>query len=120
MNDSPQAATAEAPLPDLTGIEECFHPVVTQYGRPLFAFVLNSQLAQQAASVLMEQAQKHHSHAAIKAVQIIAGSLNDLSQSYATLAGWTPELFAQCSRDIERAYAAKIVVPPAIIVPGSH
>lgn len=120
MNDLSQAASAEAPLPDLAGIEECFYPVVTQYGRPLFSFVLNAQLAQQAVNELMQLAQKHGSNRGVKAVQILAGVVNETSAAYTTLAEWSPELCAQCARDIERAYANKIIVPGSSIILGGH
>lgn len=120
MNDSPQAASVEAPSPDLSGIEECFHPVVLQYGRELFAFVYNMQMGQQAANVLATLAQHSRNGQVLKAVQVLASVISEMADRYVERTEWTPELIAQCSRDAEQAFASKLVVPPAIIVPRSH
>ena len=121
MNDLPEIAAsplngAEVPPVDLTGIESCFHPVVTQYGRPMFSLVMNATLAQQGIGVLAGLADKHRSNHGAKAVQIVASVINLISQDYSAAKGWTNEELAQCARDIERAYASKIVVPGSSIL----
>ena len=121
MNDATKvnATHTNGALPpevDLTGIEACFHPVVIQYGRPMFSLVMNATMAQQAIGVLGGLADKHRSNHGMKAVQIIASVVNMVSQDYSVAKGWPPELLAQCARDIERAYATKIVVPGSSII----
>jgi hypothetical protein len=123
MNDLPEVAASAAPLNgaqppeyDLTGIESCFHPVVMQYGRPMFSLVMNATLAQQGAAVLAGLVDKHRSNHGVKAVQIVVSVINVISKDYSDLRGWTQEQLAQCARDIERAYATKIVVPGSAII----
>lgn len=122
MNDATEATAAtplngaEVPPVDLSGIESCFHPVVTQYGRPMFALVMNATLGQQGIGVLAQLVDRHRSNHGAKAIQMVAATINLISQDYALARGWSPELLAQCSRDIERAYASKIVVPGSSII----
>jgi hypothetical protein len=107
---------AEVPPVDLSGIKPCFHPVVTQYGRPMFSLVMNATMAQQGIGVLAQLVDKHHSKHGAKAVQILASVINQISQDYSMAQGWTTGELAQCARDIERAYATKIVVPGSSII----
>lgn len=107
---------AEQPPVDLAGIEACFHPVVTQYGRPMFSLVMNATLAQQGVGVLAGLVDRHRSNHGAKALGIIATTINMISQDYSQAKGWTPAELAQCARDIERAYASKIVVPGSSII----
>lgn len=121
MNEIPEVFAAppnrvEAPPTDLSDIEPCFHPVVTQYGRAMFALVMNATLAQQGISVLARLVDKHRSNHGAKAVQIVANTINIISQNYLIAKEWSPELLAQCSRDIERAYTTKIVMPGSSII----
>ena len=70
------------PEESLADIEECFHPVVRQYGRAMFAVVINAGMAQQATQVLAQVLQNQHSKHGLHAVSMLANAFNQLSNAY--------------------------------------
>lgn len=85
-------------------IDECFRPVVRQYGRPMFALVMNVGLATQAAQVLGAQADKRQSRALSEAAMMMCQAFNTVSSALAALQGWTEEELTQCDRDVQLAF----------------
>ena len=93
-----------------------FWPVVDKYGREMFALVMNAGVAGQAASVLASVLQKHHSKHGIHAVGMLANAFNQTSNAYVKKMGWSEELVAQCDRDVQLAFAGKLVPPEGNIL----
>jgi len=95
--------------PSLDGIATEFHPVVLQYGRELFALCMNAGIAGQAAEQLSLGVGKNPRMT--RALRLFCKSYNELSNEFVMKMGWPPELVAQCDRDIQLAFAGKLVVP---------
>lgn len=91
-------------------IEPLFRDVAKRYGREMFALVMNAGMAQQAVAVLASQAEKHGSRKGLHAVGVVSQSFNQVSNAYVKLQGWSEELLAQCDRDIQLAFAGRLVV----------
>jgi hypothetical protein len=115
MNEQ-EEIVQEAPADEMLDIEECFRPVAQQYGRSMFALVLNAGLAQEATQQLAGLAQKHASRGGMHAVSILANAFNQVSNAYVARQEWDEGTLAQCSRDIQRAFAGKIAVPGQSII----
>ena len=96
---------------EMLDIDAAFRPVVEQYGRSMFALVMNAGMCEQAAQVLAGLVKKHQSLHSAQALRVIADSFNQVSNAYVKQMGWTEELVAQCDRDVQRAFAGKIIVP---------
>ena len=98
-------------IDEMLDVDAAFRPIVAQYGRSMFALVMNAGMCGQAASVLAGLVEKHQSVHSAQALRIIADAFNQISNAYVKQMGWTEELVAQCDRDVQRAFAGKIVVP---------
>ena len=97
-------------------LEPAFWPVAKIYGLDMVALVYNAAMAQQAAAVLSEQAQKHNSRKALHALGIMSEAFNQVSNAMVLVKGWSPEQIAQCERDLQRAWAGKVqVVSPLVL-----
>ena len=96
---------------DLEGIPEIFHEVVKKYGRPMFALVMNAGIAQEGLNRIATLATKHQSKGGIQAAGLLGQAFNQISADYARFQGWDEGILAQCSRDIQLAFAGKIQVP---------
>ena len=119
MNDhevSPPNEIAPLPKDEFLDLDPCFRPVAAQYGRSMFALVMNAGMAKQAASMLATLAQKHASRSGARAVRMFAGSFNQVTNAYVQSQGWEEGTLAQCDRDIQRAFAGKIQVPGSAII----
>ena len=104
---------------EMLDIEVAFRPVVAQYGRSMFALVMNAGMCGQAAQVLGGLVEKHQSLHSAQALRVIADAFNQVSNAYVKQMGWTEELVAQCDRDVQRAFAGKIIVAgPGQTYPG--
>ena len=107
----------DTPLPeDFGDIPEEFHPVVRQYGRELFAFVMNVGMSGQAAQTLAVFAEKHRSTHSLHALHVLTQAFNATGSALAEKMGWTEELIAQCDRDVLLAAKAKIELPKSSII----
>lgn len=117
MTEETQAAAEQPSEEDLSDIPDWAKPIAKQYGRSMFALVLNAGMAQQAAAVLNEIVGKHQSVHGQRAVRIIADTFNQVSNSYVERMGWSPETLAQCDRDCQLAFSKSIqVATPAILL----
>jgi len=98
------------------GLDRAFWPVARTYGLDMVALVYNAAMAQQAAAVLSEQAQKHNSRKALHALGVMTEAFNQVSNAMVLVKGWSPEMVAQCERDLQRAWAGKVqVVSPLVL-----
>ena len=100
----------EQVVDEMLDVDPAFRPVVAQYGRSMFALVMNAGMCGQAASVLGGLVEKHQSLHSAQALSVIADAFNQISNAYVKQMGWAEELVAQCDRDVQRAFAGKIVV----------
>ena len=119
MNDhevSPPNETAPLPKDEFLDLDPCFRPVAAQYGRSMFALVINAGIAKQAAHALSMLAQKHVSRGGVHAVGVFAASFNQVTNAYVQSQGWSEEMLAQCERDIGLAFRGKIQVPGSAII----
>lgn len=107
MQDTTEPSTVEDEMLD---IDPVMRPVVIKYGRKMWALVMNAGMAGQAADVLAVIVQKHQSKHGAHAVGVLAQSFNQLSNAYVEEMGWEEGLVAQCDRDIQLAYAGKLLV----------
>ena len=123
MNDSGNETKIETtPLNGAEGpadIPKEFWPVIAQYGREMFAFVMNAGMARQAAGVLAAFIDKHHSQHSAHAYAVFAQAMNVTNAQYVTKMGWEEGMLAQCDRDIQLAFSKKIVVPGSAIILNS-
>lgn len=103
------------PVDTMEDIEECFRPVVQAHGRSMFALVMNAGMAGQAAERIAQTLQRVQSANGLAGLAMLSQAFNQVSNAYVTQMGWTEEQLAQCDRDIQRAFAGKIVVA----APGS-
>ena len=103
----PEAAPTEDQFLDL---QPCFRPVAKQYGRELFALVMNTGMTREATSVLAQLATKHHSKHGMHAVQVVANSYNSVANALCQAKGWNEGLLAQVERDIQLAFHSQIQV----------
>jgi len=117
LNGAEAPQTDQPTQDDLDGIPEWAHPLVKQYGRSMFALVLNAGMSQQAAAVLNEIVSKHRSIHGQRALAILADAFNQVSNAYAEAKKWDPELLAQCDRDCQLAFSKSVQpVTPAILL----
>lgn len=91
-------------------LEPCVRLVAQQYGRELFALVMNAGLCSEAVKVLAAAAAKQRSQESLHAVGVLSSAFNQVSTAYCKEKGWTEEVLAQCDRDIARAWAGRIVL----------
>ena len=112
----PPSDFAPAEADQFLDLESCFRPVAAQYGREMFALVYNAGMAGQAVAVLAAQAQKHSSRSAAHAAGVVAQAFNHVSSALAVAKGWSPELLAQCDRDIGLAFQGRIIKPGSVII----
>ena len=96
---------------EMLDVDPAFRPVVAQYGRSMFALVMNAGMCGQAASVIAGLVEKHQSIHSAQALSVIADAFNQISNAYVKQMGWSEELVAQCDRDVQLAFAGKIIVP---------
>ena len=94
-------------------IQPCFRPVAKQYGREIFALVLNSGMARQAMEVLGGLANKHQSRHGMAAAQVMANAYNGAASALCKAKGWDEGLLAQVDRDIQLAFRSQIQVADA-------
>lgn len=97
------------PLDTFEDIPAEFRPVAQKYGRELYSTVLAIGLSRQAAEKLYDFVAKHHSRHALIALQTLLDSYNGMSSGFVASRGWTEELLAQCDRDLQLAWAGKLV-----------
>ena len=96
-------------------IDPAFRPVCAQYGKEMFALVMNAGMAIQAAQVLAAAAAKHRSQHSAHAVGVLSTAFNHVASALAKREGWDEGMLAACDRDIARAWQGKIQV----VQPGS-
>lgn len=113
---SPPSDITPAAPDEFLDLESCFRPVAQQYGREMFALVYNAGMAGQAMQVIAAQAQKHGSRAGAHAAGVVAQAFNHVSSELAKVKGWSPELLAQCDRDIGLAFQGRIIKPGGAII----
>ena len=116
MNEEVNGVDAEEEMLD---IPPAFHSVVKQYGREMFALVMNAGMGGEAAKVLSAFVQKHQSHHSAHALGVLASSFNQISNAYVKQMGWSEELVAQCDRDCQLAHKNQIIMPGSSILLNS-
>lgn len=100
-------------------VPEVFRPVAKEFGRDLFALVMNAGMAAQAAEVLGVVVARTQSHEAHHALTMLVRIFNQLSSDYVRKMGWDDAEVARCESGIKAAWAGKIAVAPAgIILPS--
>lgn len=99
-------------------VPEVFRPVAKEFGRELFALVMNAGMAGQAAEVLGQLVAR--SPEGQHALHTFARIFNHLSSEYVRKMGWGEERVAQCESAIKGAWAGRIAVPEGrgIILPS--
>lgn len=107
MTNAPEAAD------EFLDLESCVRPVAQQYGREMFALVMNAGLCSEAVKVLAAAAQKHQSRNSMHAIGVLSSAFNQVSTALCKQHGWTEEMLAQCDRDIARAWAGRVVLAGA-------
>lgn len=117
MNDE---VKVEAPADEMLDLDPAMRPVAAKYGREMFALVMNAGMASQAAEVLVGQVRKHSSRAGLHAVGVLTQAFNQVSNAYCKLKEWDEGILAQCDRDIQMAFAGKIVAPGSALVLNSQ
>lgn len=88
-----------------------FKPVVLEYGADMVGTVLDAGLCSEAVKKLVEVGQVTRRPEVLAAVAVLARAFNSISSAYCHEKGWTEELLAQCDRDLQLAYAGKLIVP---------
>lgn len=107
---------AAVPVEQFLDIDPDLRPVAIKYGREMFALVHNAGMAQEAARILAELAQKHHSAGGVHAVGVMSSAFNACSNQVCQQAGWTAEVIGECRAAIQLAYGKKIVTPGSRIL----
>ena len=99
-------------------IGEIFRPIAREYGRDMFALVMNAGMARQAAEVLGQAASASRSAEVLHAIRVLAEAFNQLSNDYVKKMGWSEERLSECDQAIMRAFAGglSIVEKPKIIL----
>lgn len=93
---------------DLSGIRECFHPVVREYGRTMFAFVYNAGMVQQAVGQIVQIAGGHPQ--VMAAGRVLGDCFNVMGGQLGAAYGWTGERLGECEAAILRAATGQLVV----------
>ncbi len=92
-----------APADDFADLPEVFRPVAQAHGRALYEFVLNAQLAGEAAERLGKWAQATETK---HATFMLSKAFNAVANAYAAKVGWTEAEMVACKAAIEVAFAA--------------
>ncbi len=100
------------PADDLEGVPEAFRPVAAAHGRALYEFVMNAQLAGEAAERLAATA---HSAEAKHAVYFLTRAFNANANELAEAKGWTETEMVACRTAIEVAFATAAEAPRIVL-----
>lgn len=102
---------------DFKDIDETFRPVAKEFGRGIFALVMNAGIAGEAAARL---AQEVRTPEARHALHTLARIFNETSSALVKEAGWGEERVAQCESAIKAAWAGRLTVVErsGLIVPS--
>lgn len=110
MTDGPEMLTgAKAAEDELAGLEAWTHSVVRKHGRAMYATVVNAGMGQEAVQTLSTILARHPQGK--QALVGLATGLNEVMGAYVRLQGWTPAQLAQCDKDLQEAFALRVIVP---------
>lgn len=98
---------------EMLDIDPSFRDAAKKHGRGIFALVMHAGMARQAAEVL---AKANQHPGALHAINVLATAFNHTSSALAKAEGWTEEMMLECDRDIQLAFAGKLVVPESKII----
>lgn len=93
-----------------------FAGVVEQYGEEIVACVLDAGLCSEAVEKLVGVGRATQRWEVLAAVTVLARAYNSMSSAYCKEKGWSEELLAQCDRDLQLAFAGKLVVPGRLVL----
>jgi len=77
----------------------------------MVACVLDAGLCSEAVKELVRIGQATKRSEVLAAVTVLARAYNEISSRYCQGQGWSEELLAQCDRDLQLAFAKKLIVP---------
>ena len=100
----------------LLDIPEVFRPVVSKYGRAMYALVMNAGMAGQAAEVAGAVAAKANNPQLARAILTLVEAFNQVSNAYVKVKGWEEADVAMCDRDMQLAFAAQPSAPTKKII----
>jgi hypothetical protein len=87
--------------------------VIKEHGQGMVALVYGVGMAAEAAQVLA----RVQTPEALQALQVLTAVFNQTSSQLCRIMGWTEEMLALCSRDIELAFASCVqVAGPKIVL----
>ena len=93
---------------DCSGIEPCFHSVVAKWGREAFLVCWHANMAGEAASRLLAQAEKRQSKEILHAAGVMSQAFNEVVEMLGKAHGWTPEHLAEVDRDSQLAWRESV------------
>ena len=90
---------------------EEFKKVAETHGREMVELVLDAGLCSEAIKKLVEIGRVTGRGEVLAAVLVLARAFNSVSTAYCKEKGWTEEMMALCDRDLQLAFAGKLIVP---------
>jgi len=97
-------------------IDPALREVAKEYGRSMFALVLNAGMGGEAARILGEVLQRQHSRHGVQALRHLVSVFNQVSNAYVIRQGWTQEDLAACEQAIKLAFAGKVAIEESKII----
>jgi len=98
------------------GVDSVFHPIIKEYGRSMFATLINAQQATATAEVLniiVGRLQNEHGRTALAA---LIEAFNQLSAAYVAKMDWTPERIEACRKELQAVLQSAVLKPVSVLL----
>lgn len=98
------------------GIDPEFHYIVKEYGRSMFATLVNASQANASAAFLNVLVTRLQNDEGRQALSDLIGAFNQLNNAYIAEMKWSEERMVACRKEMTAVMETKILTPPSTLV----
>ena len=101
------------------GVDPEFHAIIKEYGRSMFATMINASQANATAEVLTMILNRLQNNDGRNALLALLQAFNQLTNAYVAEMDWSEERMMECQKEINAVMQTMVVTPPSTLV-GSN
>jgi hypothetical protein len=90
--------------------------VIKVHGAAMTQTVVEAGMGSEAVGRLVARARARQDGEMLAGVMSLAQAFNRISTEYCKAMGWTEEMLALCDRDIQLAFAGRVIVPGKLVL----